>query len=161
MYMIKNNKKIVGVILIASLYKSISSKPLKPYTGDIIHNPYILRNMSSLQQFVFPFTKDTVNEWRFFSDQVMGGISEGKVSLNKDGDKFFVKIEGDVRTDNNGGFIQLRTSTSLFNKSLMFKLLHNSENRGKKLKGIRLNVKGNEDIYHIFIMNTDEITKIG
>ena len=102
----------------------------------------------------FPFTPDSVKNWKFFSDQVMGGISEGQVSLEQDGDKVFIRLSGDIRTDNNGGFIQLRTSTSLSNKPLMFKLLHNSKKDGKKLQGIRLKVKGNGEKYHIFIQTT-------
>ena len=102
----------------------------------------------------FPFTPESVKNWKFFSDQVMGGISEGQVSLEQDGDKVFIRLSGDIRTDNNGGFIQLRTSTSLSNKPLMFKLLHNSKKDGKKLQGIRLKVKGNGEKYHIFIQTT-------
>ena len=90
----------------------------------------------------FPFTQDNVKDWKFFSDQVMGGISEGQVLLEQDGDKVFIRLYGDVRTDNNGGFIQLRTSTSLSNKPSMLKRLHNSKKDGGKLQGIRLNVKG-------------------
>ena len=50
----------------------------------------------------FPFTQDNVKDWRFFSDQVMGGVSEGQVSLEQDGDKIFIRLYGDVRTANNG-----------------------------------------------------------
>ena len=102
----------------------------------------------------FPFTLDNVKDWKYFSDQVMGGVSEGQVSLEQDGDMVFTRLTGNVRTDNNGGFIQLRTSTSLSNKPLMFKLLHNSKKDGKKLQGIRLKVKGNGEKYHIFIQTT-------
>jgi hypothetical protein len=84
----------------------------------------------------------------------MGGISEGQVSLEQDGDMLFTRLTGNVRTDNNGGFIQLRTSTSMSNKSLMFKSIHNSKKDGKKLQGIRLKVKGNGEKYHIFIQTT-------
>ena len=102
----------------------------------------------------FPFTLDNVKNWKYFSDQVMGGVSEGQVSLEQDGDMVFTRLTGNVRTDNNGGFIQLRTSTSLSNKPLMFKMLHNSKKDGKKLQGIRLKVKGNGEKYHIFIQTT-------
>ena len=102
----------------------------------------------------FPFTLDNVKNWKYFSDQVMGGVSEGQVSLEQDGDMVFTRLTGNVRTDNNGGFIQLRTSTSLSNKPLMFKMLHNSKKDGKKLKGVRLKVKGNGEKYHIFIQTT-------
>ena len=32
----------------------------------------------------FPFTLDNVKNWKYFSDQVMGGVSEGQVSLEQD-----------------------------------------------------------------------------
>ena len=102
----------------------------------------------------FPFTLDNVKDWKYFSDQVMGGVSDGQVSLEQDGDMVFTRLTGNVRTDNNGGFIQLRTSTSLSNKPLMFKLLQNSKKIGKKLQGVRLKVKGNGEKYHIFIQTT-------
>ena len=102
----------------------------------------------------FPFTLDNVKDWKYFSDQVMGGVSDGQVSLEQDGDMVFTRLTGNVRTDNNGGFIQLRTSTSLSNKPLMFKMLHNSKKDGKKLKGVRLKVKGNGEKYHIFLQTT-------
>ena len=35
----------------------------------------------------------------------MGGVSEGSVSLEQDGDMVFVRLTGDVSTRNNGGFI--------------------------------------------------------
>ena len=109
---------------------------------------------ASEEDLSFPFTQDNVKNWKFFSDQVMGGISEGQVSLEQDGGMLFTRLTGNVRTDNNGGFIQLRTSTSMSNKPLMFKSIHNSKKDGKKLQGIRLKVKGNGEKYHIFIQTT-------
>ena len=102
----------------------------------------------------FPFTPDSVKNWKFFSDQVMGGLSEGNVSLEQDGEMAFIRLSGNVSTENNGGFIQLRTSTSMSNKPLMFKSIHNSRKDGKKIKGVRLNVRGNGETYYIFIQTS-------
>ena len=102
----------------------------------------------------FPFTLDNVKNWKYVSDQVMGGVSEGQVLLEQDGDMVFTSLTGNVRTENNGGFIQLRTSTSVSNKPLMFKSIHNSKKDGKKLQGVRLNVRGNGETYHIFIQTS-------
>jgi len=52
--------------------------------------------------------KVILEDWKFFSDQVMGGVSEGKTALKKDKNKFFLRLEGTVSTENNGGFIQVR-----------------------------------------------------
>jgi len=102
----------------------------------------------------FPFTSDNLENWNFVTDQVMGGLSEGAASVEKDGEKVFTRLVGNVRTDNNGGFIQLRSSTSLFDKPLMFKALLNSQKNEKKLQGVRLNVRGNGETYHIFIQTS-------
>ena len=99
----------------------------------------------------FPFTLDSVKNWKYISDQVMGGVSEGNVSLEKDGDMFFARLTGDVSTRNNGGFIQLRSAVSLFNKPKMFQLIHDADKDGKKLQGVRLNVRGNGETYHVMI----------
>ena len=99
----------------------------------------------------FPFTQDSVKNWKYVSDQVMGGVSEGGVSLEQDGEMFFVRLTGDVSTRNNGGFIQLRSKVSLFNKPKMFQLIHDAKKVGKKLQGVQLNVRGNGETYHVTI----------
>ena len=99
----------------------------------------------------FPFTLDSVKNWKYVSVQVMGGVSEGSVSLAKDGDMVFVRLTGDVSTRNNGGFIQLRSKVSLFNKPKMFQLIQDADKDGKKLQGVRLNVRGNGETYHIMV----------
>ena len=99
----------------------------------------------------FPFTLDSVKNWKYISDQVMGGVSEGSVSIEQDGDMVFARLTGDVSTRNNGGFIQLRSKVSLFNKPKMFQLIHDADKDGKKLQGVRLNVRGNGETYHVMI----------
>ena len=102
----------------------------------------------------FPFTSENLKNWRFASDQVMGGLSEGAVSVKEDEGKVFTRLVGKVSTDNNGGFLKLRTTTSRKNKPLMFKAIHNSKKNGQQLKGVRLSVRGNEETYHIFIQTS-------
>ena len=87
------------------------------------------------------FNEDNAKYWQYISDRTMGGVSEGQAFLDQDGDLVFARLVGNVSTDNNGGFIQLRSSLSFIN--------FNEEN--KKLKGVRLNVRGNGEKYHIFI----------
>ena len=55
------------------------------------------------------FSNESQNRWQFFTDQVMGGISEGNASLVSDKSGQYVRLEGSVSTANNGGFIQIRT----------------------------------------------------
>ena len=89
----------------------------------------------------YPFTANSAQYWQYSSDQVMGGISNGQVKLEQDGDIIFARLTGEVSTKNNGGFIQLRTNMSLAD----------TKKNGNKLKGVRLNVRGNGETYYIFI----------
>ena len=62
----------------------------------------------------FPIEPTMAKEWKYLSDQVMGGVSEGGTSLLQDGDLFYFRLTGDVSTKNNGGFVQFRSKVSLF-----------------------------------------------
>ena len=92
-----------------------------------------------------PFTKDSGKYWQYISDRTMGGISQGQAVLEQEGEMFFARLSGNVSTANNGGFIQLRSTLSFVN-------LVNQE---KILKGVRLNVRGNGETYHIFIRTSE------
>jgi hypothetical protein len=45
--------------------------------------------------------------WRGFSDQVMGGISQETIALTVIDGRRCLKLTGDVRLENSGGFIQM------------------------------------------------------
>ena len=91
------------------------------------------------------FNKENAKYWQYISDRTMGGISDGQALLEQDGDRFFARLTGDVSTKNNGGFIQLRSNL----------LFSSFQEDVKKIKGVRLKVRGNGEIYHVFI-RTDE-----
>ena len=61
------------------------------------------------------FTPDTVKYWQYISDRTMGGISDGQAFIEQDEDVFFARLTGNVSTENNGGFIQLRSTLSFIN----------------------------------------------
>ena len=105
----------------------------------------------SIENLEFPIEPLMAKEWKFQSDQVMGGVSEGDASLAQDGDMFFFRLTGDVSTRNNGGFVQFRSKVSLFNKPEMFQLIHNADKGGQELEGVRLKVRGNGERYHVMI----------
>ena len=83
------------------------------------------------------FNPNKTKDWSFFTDGVMGGISNGKAFLGKSGSDNFVRLEGKVSTANNGGFIQIRHSLT---KSL-----------DENIQGISLKVRGNGEKYYVFI----------
>ncbi len=93
----------------------------------------------------YPFNADSGRYWQYVSDRVMGGVSDGKVNIEQDGEMYYARLTGNVSTANNGGFIQLRASVSFAN----------SEKDGKNLKGVRLNVRGNSETYYIHIRTNE------
>ena len=93
----------------------------------------------------FPFNADSGNYWQYVSDRVMGGVSDGQVSLEQDGEMYYARLTGNVSTRNNGGFIQLRSGVSF----------ENSKKNGKNLQGVRLNVRGNGETYEIHFVTND------
>ena len=80
--------------------------------------------------------KDTRAPWTVFTDAVMGGVSEGELVELEDSGSAFYRLQGDVSTKNNGGFIQYRTKTEL---------------KGTKYEGIRIKVRGNDNEYFIHV----------
>ena len=103
----------------------------------------------------FPFNIDSGNNWRYVSDRVMGGVSDGQVFLEQDGNVIYARLTGNVSTRNRGGFIQLSSSSSSTYVPLMIQSVRNSEKNGKELQGVRLNVRGNGEIYYIFIRTNE------
>jgi len=97
------------------------------------------------EDLTFPFTADSGNYWQYVSDRVMGGVSNGQVTLKQDGEMYYARLTGDVSTKNNGGFIQVRANVSFAN----------SEKDGKNLRGVRLNVRGNGETYYIHIRTNE------
>ncbi len=47
-------------------------------------------------------------EWQGFTDRVMGGRSDIEARLLREEDTFFLRMQGKVSLENNGGFIQVR-----------------------------------------------------
>jgi hypothetical protein len=86
------------------------------------------------------FTDDSTG-WRYFSDQVMGGVSDGQASLAQDGDVTFARLTGDVSTANNGGFVQVR-------RDLTAPFADDST-------GLTLTVRGNGEDYFVHLRTTN------
>ena len=79
------------------------------------------------------FTIDKEKDWKFISDQVMGGVSDGKLEfINMEGYSF-ARMTGYVSLENNGGFIQFRKEVNGTG--------HNDS------KGLVVNVRGNNQKY--------------
>ena len=76
--------------------------------------------------------------WSFFTDGVMGGLSEGQAFVSsKDNIKCY-QMTGNVTTENNGGFIQMRTLIKPIIKA-------------KDYEGIYIKVYGNNKKYSLHL----------
>ena len=77
------------------------------------------------------------NEWTYIADNVMGGISNGGVEFNLVDSNVYALLSGNVSTENNGGFIQIRRELKNIDLS--------------KAKSIRVYARGNNEKYYIFL----------
>ena len=75
--------------------------------------------------------------WRFFADTVMGGVSTGQVSFLSESGIQYAQMTGSVSTENNGGFIQMRTDLS--------------SAPPEEIAGVRLIVRGNNQQYFVHL----------
>ena len=60
------------------------------------------------QTIIEDFTMQPQTRWRFFTDQVMGGVSTGGIAFAQEDGASFARMTGRVSTANRGGFIQMR-----------------------------------------------------
>ena len=81
--------------------------------------------------------------WKFISDSVMGGASEGKIEFLKDQNNHFARMTGLVSLENDGGFIQFRKKVRDINNDFV--------------NGISVNAKGNNKKYFVHIRTTGTI----
>ena len=81
--------------------------------------------------------------WKFISDSVMGGVSEGKIEFLKDQNSYFARMTGFVSLENDGGFIQFRKKVRDINNDFV--------------NGISVNAKGNNKKYFVHIRTTGTI----
>ena len=77
------------------------------------------------------------NEWEFFTDGVMGGLSCWKVNIEEVKNKKCYWMTGNVTTENNGGYIQIR-------------LVIDTSIASENFSGIYFNVHGNNKIHNPF-----------
>jgi hypothetical protein len=49
------------------------------------------------EDLAFPFNIDSGKYWQYISDQVMGGVSDGKVTLEQDGEMYYARLTGECQ----------------------------------------------------------------
>jgi hypothetical protein len=83
------------------------------------------------------FSTGSEDRWRYTSDRVMGGVSDGNAGLGLEDGVTFVQLRGTVSTANNGGFIQIRQDLATLLPS--------------DASGIQLRMRGNGATYYIHL----------
>jgi hypothetical protein len=85
--------------------------------------------------------------WRGVSDRVMGGVSEASVSHGVIDGRPSLRLTGDVRLENNGGFIQaaldLAPSGETFDAA--------------SFTGVRIIARGNGETYSVHLRTSDNV----
>ncbi|MCO4840699.1 MAG: CIA30 family protein [Rhodobacteraceae bacterium] len=109
-------------------------------SGLLLAAALILPTLSSAEDDMTQISLSDQSRWDYFSDQVMGGISQGQASFEQSGDQTVLRLTGKVSTANNGGFIQARTKLDAPLPATA--------------QGIILNVKGNDQTYYVHIRTT-------
>ncbi len=89
------------------------------------------------QMIIEDFTMEPQTRWRFFTDQVMGGVSSGGIAFTQEDGGSFARMTGRVSTANRGGFIQMR--------------LDLATPPPEGTTGVRLIVRGNNQRYFVHL----------
>jgi len=76
-------------------------------------------------------------QWDYFSDQVMGGVSEGRASFEQIDNQPVLRLTGTVSTQNRGGFIQARAELAAALPATA--------------QGVILSLRGNDQTYFIHL----------
>lgn len=100
----------------------------------------VLPTLPAAQQASVELPLSDQSRWEYFSDQVMGGVSEGRATFEDISGSPALRLTGTVSTANRGGFIQAR-----------------AELEGAlpaAAKGVILNVRGNNETYYVHLRTT-------
>jgi hypothetical protein len=84
------------------------------------------------------------NHWRLITDDVMGGISNGTLTPDTIGQRPCLHMQGDVKLENNGGFVQIALD-----------LPDDVVNAAPAYRGISVDVLGNTEDYNIHLRTDD------
>jgi len=93
------------------------------------------------------FVSKLGTRWRAVSDRVMGGVSQASLVYDVVDGKPCLRLTGDVRLDNNGGFIQAALDLAPPGQTL----------DASDFAGIRLVMRGNSQQYSLHLRTPDAV----
>lgn len=79
-------------------------------------------------------------DWRLVTDNVMGGVSNGQLTAEERGGRPCLRLSGEVRTENNGGFIQAALD-----------LASTRQRDASDYDGVVIDVYGNGEVYNLHL----------
>lgn len=82
--------------------------------------------------------------WRLVTDGVMGGMSDGRLSTDTRGGRHCLRLTGDVRLENNGGFVQAALDLS-----------DDGPFDASSYSGLELDIHGNGEQYNLHLRTAD------
>lgn len=83
-------------------------------------------------------------QWRLVTDQVMGGVSSGDLTLDNYKGKDCLHMRGTVSTENNGGFVQMALD-----------LTQDKQFDASAYDGVELIIAGNNERYNVHFRTTE------
>ena len=86
--------------------------------------------------------------WQLFTDQVMGGVSQGTAVRETVAGRAAIRMRGDVSLDNNGGFVQIGLDLAPDGGLV----------DAGAFDGVEIDVCGNGEIYGVHL-RTDAVTR--
>ncbi len=84
------------------------------------------------------------SSWRLITDDVMGGVSRAELTLDRVAGRNCLRLRGDVRLDNNGGFVQAALD-----------LKGTAAANAGRYQGLLLDVYGNGEEYNLHLRSGD------
>ena len=100
----------------------------------------LFMSFRSNSEIVFTDKFTLKKDWKMITDQVMGGVSQGKFNYKKIGKDYAIVLTGNVSTKNNGGFIQIRRKLNNVNLN--------------QVKNLTVQAKGNNEKYFVHLRTT-------
>ena len=81
--------------------------------------------------------------WRLVTDQVMGGVSDGQLTIDEAAGRSCIRLRGQVRLENRGGFLQAALDLS-----------GGAGGAFSRYEGVLLDVYGNGETYNVHLRTT-------
>jgi len=82
--------------------------------------------------------------WRLITDQVMGGVSQGQLTRTDVHGRSALRLSGDLRLENNGGFVQANLALST-----------SGPFDASTFSGVRLLVRGDDQAYGLHLKSAE------